>query len=213
MIVRTVIVEPFGENAYVLGCEDTGQGVLVDPGGRVEDLIALAEASGIEIGGIWLTHAHLDHVTGVAEAVAVTGAEVWLHPEDRPLYDAVPRQGEMFGIEVTQPPDPDRELRGGETLELGDLKAEVLHVPGHSPGHVAFWFRDQRIVASGDCLFAGSIGRTDLPGGSYETLMDSLHRVLLPLGDEARVLPGHGPETTIGRERRSNPFLSGLSVV
>lgn len=212
MIVRELVVEPFAENSWVLGCPESGRGVLVDPGGRVDELLELAAGAGLEIDAVWLTHAHVDHVAGVAEAVERTSAGVWLHREDRPLYEAASAQGAMFGLGVRQPPPAEHELKGGQTLEIGSLRAEVLHVPGHSPGHVAFWFRAQEIVVAGDCLFAGSIGRTDLPGGSYEALMDSLHRVLLQLGDATRVLPGHGPETTIGRERRSNPFLIGLTV-
>lgn len=212
MIVRVLVVDPFQENSWVLGCGETGRGVLVDPGGRVDELLELASGAGLRIDGIWLTHAHVDHVAGVAEAAERTGAPVWLHRDDVPLYQAASRQGEMFGLQVRQPPAVGHDLKGGRTLELGSLRAEVLHVPGHSPGHVAFWFREQETVVAGDCLFAGSIGRTDLPGGSYAVLMDSLHRVLLPLGDATRVLAGHGPETTIGRERRSNPFLTGLTV-
>lgn len=212
MFVRVLVVEPFAENSWVLGCPDSGRAVLVDPGGRVDELLDLASTAGLQVEAIWLTHAHIDHVAGVAEAVERSGAPVWLHRDDRPLYEAADRQGAMFGLDVRQPPPARHELKHGQTLELGSLRAEVLHVPGHSPGHVAFWFREPEVVVSGDCLFAGSIGRTDLPGGSYDSLMDSLHRLLLPLGDGVRVLPGHGPETSIGRERRSNPFLAGLSV-
>lgn len=212
MLARVVVVEPFAENSWLLGCAETRTAALIDPGGRVPELLATAERSDLQIQAIWLTHAHIDHVAGVAEAVAATAAPVYLHPDDRPLYDAVAQQGAMFGLRVAAPPPPDHPLCAGDTLRLGSLRAQVLHVPGHAPGHVAFWLREQATVISGDCLFAGSIGRTDLPGGSYATLMDSLHRVLLPLGDETRVLPGHGPETTIGRERRSNPFLAGLPV-
>lgn len=207
MITHCLVVEPFAENSWLLGCETSRAAVAVDPGGRVPELLAVARREELRIGEIWLTHAHLDHVTGVAELVAATGAPVWLHPADRELYDHVDRQAAMFGLEAALPPPPDHELAGGQALALGALEAEVLEVPGHSPGHVAFWFPRERTVVAGDCLFAGSIGRTDLPGGSYETLMASLKEVLLPLGDDVRVLTGHGPETTIGRERASNPFL------
>lgn len=209
MIVDSLVVEPFAENSWLLGCPAQGVGVLVDPGGRVPELLALAAGADLTVSEIWLTHAHIDHVTGVAEAVRETGAPIRLHPADRPLYDNVERQAAMFGLRAEPLPAPTHALRAGEMLALGDLDAEVLEVPGHSPGHVAFSFPGQDLVVAGDCLFAGSIGRTDLPGGSYETLMDSIQRVLLPLGDATRVLPGHGPETTIGRERRTNPFLIG----
>jgi glyoxylase-like metal-dependent hydrolase (beta-lactamase superfamily II) len=211
MILHCEVVEPFAENAWLIGCAETGKAALVDPGGRVSELLAAATESGVEVEDIWLTHAHIDHVSGVAEAVDRTGARVWLHAEDRPLYDHAAEQGAMFGLEVPPPPPPDRELVEGQVLELGTLRAEVRFVPGHSPGHVAFWFAEQELVLAGDCLFAGSIGRTDLPGGSYDTLMQSISEQLLPLGDSVRVLPGHGPETTIGRERESNPFLAGMA--
>jgi len=207
MILHYEVVEPFAENSWLVGCPESGRAALVDPGGHVPQLLQAARDHGLEIVDIWLTHAHIDHVTGVAEAVEATGAPVWLHPDDLRLYEAVEQQGAMFGLQITPPPPPDHELAAGQTLELGSLRAEVRFVPGHSPGHVAFWFAAQQVVIAGDCLFAGSIGRTDLPGGSYGTLMDSIREQLLPLGDEVRVLPGHGPETTIGRERSSNPFV------
>jgi glyoxylase-like metal-dependent hydrolase (beta-lactamase superfamily II) len=210
MILHCEVVEPFAENSWLIGCPETGRGALVDPGGHVPELLAAAAENDVEISDIWLTHAHIDHVTGVAEAVDRTGAPVWLHPGDRPLYDNVVRQGAMFGLDVAPPPPPDRELFEGQLLQLGALRAEVRFVPGHSPGHVAFWLADQRVVLAGDCLFAGSIGRTDLPGGSYDTLMRSIREQLLSLDDEVQVLPGHGPATTIGRERRSNPFLAEM---
>ena len=172
-------------------------------------MLSAASEAGLDIEAIWLTHAHLDHVAGVSEAVERTGAPVWLHPDDRFLYEAAPQQGAAFGVPIDPLPAPDRELRPGENLALGDLKIEVLHVPGHSPGHVAFWIPAARAVFSGDCLFAGSIGRTDLPGGDYETLMASIGKELLPLGDDVAVYSGHGPLTTIGEEKATNPFLVG----
>ncbi|HJO04807.1 MAG TPA: MBL fold metallo-hydrolase [Acidobacteriota bacterium] len=207
MFRHVEVVAPFGENSWLIGCPDTGAAALIDPGGHIAELLAIASQQGLRVEQIWLTHAHIDHVTGVAEAVRETGAPLALHPLDRPLYDAVEQQATMFGLHVEPLPAPDRWLETDETMTLGKLRAHVLHVPGHAPGHVAFWFADLGIVVSGDCLFAGSIGRTDLPGGSYDTLMQSIRTVLLPLGDAVTVLPGHGPETTLGRERRTNPFL------
>ena len=212
MHVSHEVVEPFAENAWLIGCRETGAAALIDPGGRVPELVQRAQDEQLRVEQILLTHAHLDHVIGVADAVAATGASIALHPDDRPLYEAVVEQGRMFGLQVDRPPDPDRWLRVGEVVEIGALRAEVLFVPGHSPGHVAFWFAAEQLVVSGDVLFAGSIGRTDLPGGSYSQLMASIRDVLEPLGDEVRVLPGHGPETTIGRERATNPFLTELRV-
>ncbi len=208
LIVHASVVGVLAENSYVIGHAASGKGVLVDPGGEVPLLLGAASAAGLDIEAIWLTHAHLDHVAGVPEAVERTGAPVWLHPDDRFLYEAAPQQGVAFGVRIDPLPEPDRELTPGNNLALGDLEIEVLYVPGHSPGHVAFWIPAARAVFSGDCLFAGSIGRTDLAGGDYETLMASIGNELLPLGDDVAVYSGHGPSTTIGEEKATNPFLA-----
>jgi glyoxylase-like metal-dependent hydrolase (beta-lactamase superfamily II) len=208
MFRHVEVVAPFGENSWLVGCPETGAAALVDPGGHIPELLAIGGQQELDIGQIWLTHAHIDHVAGVAEAVEATGASLSLHPLDRPLYDAVEQQAAMFGLHVPPLPTPTRWLETDEVLEIGRLRARVLHVPGHAPGHVAFWFADLDVVVSGDCLFAGSIGRTDLPGGSHEVLMQSIRNVLLPLGEQVTVLPGHGPQTTLGQERRTNPFLA-----
>jgi len=172
LFVHCEVVEPFAENARLVGCRRSGAAVLVDPGGHVGQLLEVAAAEQLTVGAIWLTHAHLDHVTGVSDAIASLGpVPILLH-------------------------------------RLGELRAEVLHLPGHSPGHVGFWLAPQRTILSGDVLFAGSIGRTDLPGGDYDTLMSSIREGMLTLGDDVSVLCGHGPDTTIGRERTSNPFLA-----
>lgn len=209
LIVRTRRVGAFAENTYLVGCSASGRGALIDPGGEVPTLVETATGLGLEIDAVWLTHAHLDHLIGVAEAVESTGAPVALHPDDRFLYEAAPQQGEAFGVSLDPLPEPTIELKPGEPVLLGELEAEVLHVPGHSPGHVAFWFSEARAVFSGDCLFAGSIGRTDLPGGSYEILIASIREVIFELGDDVRVYSGHGPPTTVGEERATNPFLVG----
>ena len=208
MFRHVEVVAPFSENSWLIGCLDTGAAVLIDPGGHVAELLAIASQQGLTVEQIWLTHAHIDHVAGIADAVQATRASLALHPLDRPLYEAVGEQAEMFGVDVPTLPTPSRWLETDDVMTLGQLRARVLHVPGHAPGHVAFWFADPGIVVSGDCLFAGSIGRTDLPGGSYDVLIQSIRNVLLPLGEEVTVLPGHGPETTLGRERRTNPFLT-----
>lgn len=207
MFLHHEVVEPFAENSWLVGDPKAGEAVLVDPGGHVPTLLARATAAGLRVVAVWLTHAHLDHVSGVAAAVEALGVPVLLHPDDLPLYLAVDRQAAMFGLSAAPPPPADASLHDGRVLELGGLAAHVLHLPGHSPGHVAFWFPAARIVLSGDVLFAGSVGRTDLPGGSWQQLSRSIHERLLPLGDDVRVLPGHGPETTLGRERLTNPFL------
>lgn len=209
LAVRFLTVGAFAENSYVVGCPASGRAVLIDPGGEVPALLEVARELGLEIDAIWLTHAHLDHVLGLREAAAATGAPIWLHPEDRMLYDAAPQQGEAFGFPVEPLPEVDESFASGQRLQLGEHTVEVLFVPGHSPGHVAFWFPEAQIVVAGDVLFAGSIGRTDLPGGSYETLMRSIRQVIVPLGDDVRIFPGHGPPTEVGIERTSNPFLLG----
>jgi glyoxylase-like metal-dependent hydrolase (beta-lactamase superfamily II) len=200
----------FAENCYLVYDPAHTDTVLVDPGEEPERFLAEARRLGRNISAVWITHAHVDHVSGVAEIRERTGAPVFLHPADRPLYDNVVQQGLLFGIRVLPPPEPDRELHHGQRLPLGTMGFEVRHVPGHSPGHVCFL--GPGVVLGGDVLFEGSIGRTDLPGGDYDTLIAGIRRELLTLPDSTAVYPGHGPATTIGRERRSNPFLTGAAV-
>jgi glyoxylase-like metal-dependent hydrolase (beta-lactamase superfamily II) len=181
----------------------------VDPGEEAGLILHKVEQSGAKPVAIWLTHAHLDHVLGVPRIAAETGASVWLHSADRPLYDAVPEQAAWFGLAPPpRLPAPDREMVHGERVTVGALSFDVRHAPGHSPGSVCLL--GPGVAFSGDVLFAGSIGRTDLPGGDFGTLIASIERELLPLPDDTIVYSGHGPETTIGRERRTNPFLTGL---
>jgi len=199
----------FAENCYLIVDEQAKQCAVVDPGEEAGLILHKIEETGSTLVGIWLTHAHLDHVVGVARVAEDTGVPVWLHPGDRPLYDAVPQQAGAFGL--APPPDlpaPNREMVHGEQLTVGQLRFEIRHAPGHSPGSVCLI--GHGVAFSGDVLFAGSIGRTDLPGGDFETLISSIERELLSLPDETIVYSGHGPETTIGRERRTNPFLTGV---
>jgi glyoxylase-like metal-dependent hydrolase (beta-lactamase superfamily II) len=180
--------------------------VIVDPGEEHERILHTVTNERLTVVAIWLTHAHIDHILGVEPCRAATGAPVWLHPDDRRWYDALPQQGMMFGIQgLAQPGPPDHELEPGQQLSIGPWRFTVHHVPGHAPGHVAFI--GNGLCVSGDVLFEDSIGRTDLAGGDLGLLMASIERELLSLPDDTRVLTGHGPETTIGRERRHNPFL------
>ena len=199
----------FAENCYLIVDEHARppECAVVDPGEEAGLILHKIQETGATLVGIWLTHAHLDHVVGVARLAEETGVPVWLHPGDRALYDAVPQQAGAFGLAPPPPlPAPDREMVPGEQLAVGALRFEIRHAPGHSPGSVCLV--GHGVVFSGDVLFAGSIGPTDLPGGDLETLIARIERELLSLPDETIVYSGHGPETTIGRERRANPFLT-----
>ena len=218
MIFEQAAAPPFMKNGFVLGCPATKEGVIIDPGDEVEDLIASARRHGLRIVSILLTHAHLDHVTGVAAAKRAFDAPVYLHRSDQFLYDAAPQQGAMFGLRVEQPPPIDRHYIDGASLAFGSLSVDVLHTPGHCPGGVCLAVGSaspavtttsgqDRELFVGDTLFAGSIGRTDLPGGDYQTLMRSIREVLFRFPDPTPVFSGHGPATTIGEEKKSNPFL------
>ena len=199
----------FAENCYLVYDPDHADTVLVDPGEETDRFLAEVRRRNRHLSAIWLTHAHLDHISGVAEIREATGAPILLHSADLPLYQGLPQQGLMFGVRLAPPPPPDRFLVDREELRIGGVGFEVRHAPGHTPGHVCFVAPGA--VLAGDVLFQGSIGRTDLPGGDHPTLLASIRRELLTLPDATLVYPGHGPATTIGDERRSNPFLIGLA--
>lgn len=206
LVVRSVVVGPFSMNAYLAACSETGAALLIDPGAEVPRVLALAEP-GWRIGRIFLTHGHIDHVAGAAEARAATGAPMTIHEADQGWLEALPRQAEMFGLAGAEVPKPDRFHLDGEALVLGRLSARVLHTPGHSPGSCALWFESEQVLFTGDTLFLGSVGRTDLPGGDFEQLAASIKEKLFTLGDEATFHPGHGPAGSLGEERRQNPFV------
>jgi glyoxylase-like metal-dependent hydrolase (beta-lactamase superfamily II) len=197
----------FFENTYLVIDEATRACAIIDPGEESGLILHELSEAGVTPVGIWLTHAHVDHVLGVARLKDATGVPVYLHPADRPLYDRVPQQAIVFGMRAAPLPAPDRELAHGDVLAVGDLAFRVRHAPGHSPGSVVF--EGHGAAFGGDVLFQGSIGRTDLPGGDFATLRNSIERELLTLPDSTIVYSGHGPETTVGRERRTNPFLNG----
>jgi glyoxylase-like metal-dependent hydrolase (beta-lactamase superfamily II) len=216
MILETRAVPPFMKNGYVLGCEATSEGVLIDPGDDVDLLLDAVAHHSLKITAILLTHAHLDHVTGVAQAKQALNVPVWLHEADNPLYRAVVQQGAMFGLKVDPQPPVDRFYAGNQSLRFGDYEITVHHTPGHCAGGVALAVNgdprtvgptDRRILIVGDTLFAGSIGRTDLPGGDTETLLRSIREVLFSFPEGTPVYPGHGEPTTIGKEKSTNPFL------
>lgn len=211
MTVRTFVVSPFAENCYV--CHDDGEAVLIDPGtvtpaerDAVGDYI---ERNGLRVRHLLLTHAHLDHLFGCAHFARRYGMRWKLHPDDLPLLDGAELQARMFGVPLERPPAPEATLAEGQEIAFGRARWRVLHVPGHAPGHVAFYDAANGFVIAGDTLFQGSIGRTDLWGGSLPVLLRSIREKLLVLPDETVVYPGHGPATTVGAERAGNPFLIG----
>jgi len=204
---------PFYKNGFVLACEITREAVLIDPGDEVEQLLDLVRSEQLTVLHLLLTHGHVDHVSGVGRAKAVLGAPVYLHRGDLVLYEAAAQQAAFFGFNVDQPPPVDRFFEGGDRIAFGRYQARVHHTPGHSPGGVCLQVGPQGKPGAqlfvGDTLFAGSIGRTDLPGADYDALIRSITQVLFSFPDDAHVYPGHGPKTTIGAERRTNPFLKG----
>jgi glyoxylase-like metal-dependent hydrolase (beta-lactamase superfamily II) len=208
MRVRTFTGGGFAENGYLVTWDHPGKAVAVDPGAAAGSMVATLRSEGTSLEAILLTHAHLDHIEGVhVVREAFPEVPIWLHPADLRLYQALPQQAAAFGLTLHPQPDPDRELAHGESLAFGDGAFEVRFTPGHSPGHVIFVAHEHRLALVGDVVFRGSIGRTDLPGGDFYTLMRSIREQVLTLPDDTVLHPGHGPATTVGDERAGNPFL------
>lgn len=212
MIIESQAVAPFFKNGFVVACEDTREAVLIDPGDEVASLLAFAERNGLAIREILLTHAHVDHVTGVAAAKRVLGVPIHLHRDDLFLYERAVETGALFGLKVEPQPPIDVYYTPNDVIVFGTYEARPYHTPGHCPGGVCLQIGRKgepgKELFVGDTLFAGAIGRTDLPGADYQTLINSIRNVLFAFGDDAIVHPGHGPDTTIGQERRTNPFLT-----
>lgn len=201
-------VTPFEQNCSIIVCRATRQAVVVDPGGDAQGIAAALKELGATASAIWLTHAHLDHAAATAELAELLGVPiVGPHADDRFWIDLLPEQARRYGFPPARVFEPSRWLEDGDKVSVGENEFLVRHCPGHTPGHVVFWNEEARFAVVGDVLFDGSIGRTDFPRGDYATLIRSIKERLLPLGDETTFLPGHGPTSTFGEQRRTNPFL------
>jgi hydroxyacylglutathione hydrolase len=207
MIIETLAVGPIMANCYILGCEETGLAAVIDPGDEATRILEAVARRKLNVTAILNTHGHFDHVGANAPLKAATGADIMIHALDTPMLADLASAGRMFGLRVENSPPPDRTLGDGDRIQVGNLTLEVIHTPGHTPGGVAF--HTDGVVFVGDTLFAGSIGRTDLPGGNFDTLIHSIHTRLFTLDDAVQVYPGHMGTTTIGREKRYNPFAGG----
>ena len=220
MIIKQFVLTPFQQNTRVVACEDTGKAICIDPGEESGEVVAFIKDSGLELLAVCLTHGHLDHIGGTRFMHDnFPEAEILIHKDEEDLYYALtqqplamgiqPHQFAAMGFDYDDPPRITRNVVHGETLEVGNLKFEIRHCPGHTLGHIVLIEQNERAVFTGDCLFSGTIGRTDLPGGDYDQLIASITENVLSLADDFTAYCGHGPETTIGREKASNPFLTG----
>ena len=206
-VIERHAVEPLLKNGYVLGCPKTQQAAYIDPGEEASQVLNWVQENGFQLIAIINTHAHMDHICGIQAVRQEWEVPIFLHSQDESLYNALPEQAQWFGLNYPPAPAIDHFLSDGQELKVGQLRLKVHHTPGHSPGGVCLEVGEH--VFCDDLIFSGSIGRTDLPGGSYETIMKSIRETILPLGDDKILHPGHGPDTSIGRERQTNPFLTG----
>ncbi|UCC66399.1 MAG: MBL fold metallo-hydrolase [Deltaproteobacteria bacterium] len=205
MILKMLMVGPLQANCYIVGCERTRQAAVIDPGGDVDQILTALAKDQLRLVYIINTHGHVDHAAGNKRLKEVTGAQLVIHESDAPMITHLARSGSMWGMKVENSPPPDLYVREGDTITIGDISLKVLHTPGHSPGGISLV--TDKVVFVGDTLFAGSIGRTDFAGGDYDGLISGVRTKIFTLGDDVVVYPGHGPETTVGQEKRSNPFF------
>lgn len=214
MNILTIPVTAFAQNCSLIWCEATREAAIVDPGGDADKIIAAVAAENVRVTQILLTHGHLDHVGAAAELAQHYGVPlVGPHPKDRFWLDALPAQSRMFGLAECAPLTPDRWLAEGESVTVGEMQLDVLHCPGHTPGHIVFVNRAANTLISGDVIFKGGVGRTDFPRGDHQALINAIRTKLLPLGDDVTFWPGHGPCSTLGHERLTNPFLQDEPAV
>jgi glyoxylase-like metal-dependent hydrolase (beta-lactamase superfamily II) len=209
MIIKTYVASGFAENAYLIWQNGRAEALAIDPG-DAPSIMRTLEEEALNLAAILLTHAHLDHIDGVAHLVRATNAPIYLHPQARLFYDNAAVQAAQFGMRVEAPPPPTHELKENTTLKLAGIELEVRHVPGHAPGHVLFYNAENSVAFVGDVVFQGSIGRTDLPGGNYQVLMNSIRDHVMTLPEDTSLYSGHGPVTTVGEERRFNPFIAPM---
>lgn len=210
---QIIPVTAFSQNCSLIWCDQTRDAVLVDAGGDVARLRSAVDAKNLNLKAVWLTHGHLDHAGGAQDLREQLGLPIiGPHPEDLFWMTGIEQQSQMYGLTGLRNVEPDQWLKEGQTLKVGCEELEVLETPGHTPGHVVLYHRAQQLAWVGDVLFAGSIGRTDFPKGDHATLIRSITKKLWPLGDDVRFIPGHGPESTFGAERQSNPFVSDSAL-
>ncbi len=206
MIIHAMPVGPLQANCFIVGCEQTLKAAVIDPGGDAERILSVVQKDNLQVTAIINTHGHFDHVGGNQALKNATQADLMIHKLDAPMLAHLPQSAAVWGMRADESPTPDRLLEDGDTIEVGNIRLKVIHTPGHSPGGVCLHAEGHNAIFVGDTLFAGSIGRTDFPGGDYDTLISSIQTKLFALGDETQVYNGHMEPTTIGREKRFNPF-------